>query len=161
MSITVFETETFNQLTEKARSSERLRSHHNLHANLDDKCQRMLVAMEPDSYVPPHRHRQPAKPELLSVLRGSIAVLLFNDDGSIKQVVRCEAGSGTTGCDIPAGVWHNIISLQEGSIFLEAKPGPYERLIPEDFGAWAPAENDASAPEYLKKLHENASTPTC
>lgn len=161
MSVTLFETEAFDQLTEQACSSQRKRAHRNLHASLDEKCQRMLVAMEPDSYVPPHRHRNPAKPELLTILRGSICVLLFDDVCSITQVIRCEVGGSTTGCDLPPGVWHSIISLQTGTIFLEAKPGPYERLLPEDFGAWAPSENDATASNYLKQLHENASTQIC
>ena len=85
MSLVVFDQKTFDELSAQARSSERLRAHRNLHGDLQDKCQRMLVGMEPGSYVQPHRHRQPAKPELLTVLRGSIAVLIFDDGGDVVE----------------------------------------------------------------------------
>ena len=161
MSLVVFNNEIFDQLAREAQGSDRRRTHRNLHASLEDKCQRMLVAMEADSYIPPHRHQRPSKPELLTVLRGSIAVLIFDDGGTIVQVIRCDAGGINAGCDIPAGIWHSIISLKPGTIFLEAKPGPYERLTPEDFGKWAPAESDTNAADYLQTLHAAVTPNVC
>ena len=161
MSLFVFNQQTLDRLSTIARSSDRLRTHHNLHDDPDDKCQRMLVAIEPGSYVQPHRHLRPSKPELLTILRGSIAVLTFNDLGQIEQSIVCEPDQQSIGCDIPSGVWHSIVCLKSETVFLEAKPGPYERLIPEDFAPWSPAENEQGATEFLDKLVSNIASNSC
>jgi cupin fold WbuC family metalloprotein len=46
------------QLTSDAVGSTRLRTNYNLHPQLDDPVQRLCNAMEPDTYVRPHRHPQ-------------------------------------------------------------------------------------------------------
>ena len=46
----------FQELVQKALSSPRKRTHYNLHDDLGDPVQRLCVAMEPGSYVRPHRH---------------------------------------------------------------------------------------------------------
>ena len=43
----------------------------------DEHVQRMLNAVEPGSYVRPHRHVNPVKPEAFVVLRGSVLVVRF------------------------------------------------------------------------------------
>lgn len=40
----------------KAKVAPRLRTHHNLHPTHEDAIQRMCMAMEPGTYVRPHRH---------------------------------------------------------------------------------------------------------
>ena len=139
----------FDQLSHNARANPRGRHHCNLHAQLNDPFQRMVVAMEPASYIRPHRHKLTPKPELLIGLRGAIGVLLFEDDGTISSTQRLPCGIG---CDIPAGVWHSIVSLETNSIFLEAKPGPYTPFEPDDFASWAPDPDSAQANDYLGRL---------
>lgn len=65
------------QMSERARQVSRLRSNHNFHPELDDAIQRLAIAMEPLTYVRPHRH--PHTWELLTALSGHFVVLLFND----------------------------------------------------------------------------------
>ena len=73
--------------------SARLRINYNFHQSLDEKCHRMLNAVEPGTVVPIHRH--PTKDESFVILRGKVRVTTHNDDGSIiEDVVRCfESGS--------------------------------------------------------------------
>lgn len=40
----------------KAKASPRLRMNYNFHQSLEDKCHRMLNAVEPRTQVPIHRH---------------------------------------------------------------------------------------------------------
>jgi cupin fold WbuC family metalloprotein len=137
-----------------ARDSSRLRKHHNLHSDYAEPCQRLLNAVEPGSYIRPHRHLTPPKPETFVALRGRFAALVFGASGELEKVIRFGAGGGTAGVDIPAGVWHSIVSLESGSVFFETKPGPYEPLSDKDWAPWAPAEGSPEASDYLAALKE-------
>lgn len=150
----IIDDQLLDGLTAKARQSPRLRMNHNLHRSYDEPCQRLLNAMEPGSYIRPHRHLTPPKPECFLVVRGRLAALIFAEDGTIERIVPFAAGSNAVGFDIPPGVWHAIVSLASGSIFFETKPGPYTPLSDKDFAPWAPAEGSAEAAAYLAGLEE-------
>ena len=154
MTVFEFSSEAFSKVVNQARTSMRLRSHLTLHAGPEEKFQRMLVAMEPASYIQPHRHLTPLKPELLTVLRGAVAVLIFSVDGSVTRTIHCSPGGNCSGCEIEGGIWHTILSLESGSVFLEAKPGPYEKLVANDFAPWAPAEGEADVAVYHQELRD-------
>jgi len=141
-----------DDLSRAAQAAPRRRKNHNLHGDYDDPCQRLLNAVEPGSYVRPHRHLDPPRPECFLLLRGRLAVLLFADDGGIEEVVLLAADGPCRGVDIPAGVWHSLVSLEAGSVFFETKPGPYRPLADKDFAPWAPAEGSADAEAYRRTL---------
>ena len=44
------------------------------------------------------------------------------------------------------------MSLESGSVFLEAKAGPYSPLTLEERAPWAPAEDSEKASAYLADL---------
>lgn len=144
------------ELASKARSSPRLRAHHNLHESLDEPCQRLVIAMEPGSYLQPHRHLVHPKPELFIVLRGLVTVLIFSDAGDIISPHALSSYSGTLGFEVPPGVWHTAVSFAEGSAFVEVKPGPFQPISPEDWAPWAPAEGAPDAAGYLEKISDEA-----
>ena len=103
--------------------SARMRMNYNFHQSLEDKCHRMLNAVEPGTQVPIHRHVE--KDECFVVLRGKVRVTTYNDDGSvIESVVLCQE-EGRYGVDIKKGVWHNLESLEPDSVFFECKEGPF------------------------------------
>ena len=112
-----------NEVSGEAKNSLRLRMNYNFHQSLEDKCHRMLNAVEPGTAVPIHRH--PTKDESFVVLRGKVKVSTYNDDGAvIESVVLCQE-DGRYGVDIPKNVWHNLESLEPDSVIFECKEGPF------------------------------------
>jgi cupin fold WbuC family metalloprotein len=138
------------QLEELARQATRAargRAHLNLHDSPADLVQRFFVAVEPRSYVRPHRHHTRA--ELLTVLRGCFDVLYFDDSGILLARHAVGEGSGVIALETPANTWHTLISHASGSVFLEVKQGPYDPATAVEFAPWAPPEG---APEVLRLL---------
>ncbi len=151
-SVQIIDDRLLESLSLAARQFPRLRQNYNLHASYDEPCQRLLNAVEPGSYLRPHRHFENAKPECFVLLRGRMVVLIFSDDGQIQQRIPLSVGTGCQGVDIPAGLWHSLVSLESGSVFLETKPGPYQALSDKDFAPWAPGEGSPEAGAYLQFL---------
>lgn len=135
-----------DRVSSAAKAAPRQRMNHNLH-RLEDSVQRMLNAMEPDTYVRPHRHLEPPKSETFVILRGRAAVLIFDDAGSV-----CEAEilspRGRCIVDIPAGFWHALVALDPGTVLFESKDGPYIAASDKLFAPWAPAEGASEAQAY-------------
>lgn len=112
-----------DEVSAQAKASERLRMNYNFHESLDDKCHRMLNAVELGTVVPIHRH--PTKDESFVILRGKVRVTTHNDDGSIIEDVVLSQESGNYGVDIPKNVWHKLESLESGSVIFECKEGQF------------------------------------
>jgi len=113
----------FDDVSRQAQKSVRLRMNYNFHQSLEDKCHRMLNAVEPGTVVPIHRH--PTKDESYVILRGKVRVTTHNDDGSIIEDVVLSQESGNYGVNIPKNVWHKLESLESGSVIFECKEGPF------------------------------------
>ena len=123
---------------------------------LDDPANRMLNAIEPDSYIRPHRHLHPPLDEAFIVLRGRGVVILFEERGSVEKILPLFAKTLHLGVDIPTGWYHTIISLETGSVFYEVKAGPYDPQRHKDFAPWTPPEDSPEAWEYLAYLKQQA-----
>ena len=111
----------------QAKESPRLRMNYNFHQSLDDKCHRLLNALEPGTVVPIHRH--PTKDESFVLLKGMIRVNLFDDAGKVTESVILNPSDDVYGVDIPKNVWHNVECLESGSVIFEVKEGPF---VPHD-----------------------------
>ena len=139
--------------TKKAQLSPRLRMNHNFHETLDDPINRLINAMEPDTYLRPHRHRNPDKNEVFLLLRGKAALFLFDDLGTVTESVILDPLAGIYGGEIPCDVWHTLVVLESGSVVYEIKQGPYAPLSPENTAAWSPdAEDAAGVKNFIYKL---------
>lgn len=66
----IIDEQLLNEVSAQAKASPRMRMNYNFHQTLDDKCHRMLNAVEPGTVVPIHRH--PTKAESFVVLRGKV-----------------------------------------------------------------------------------------
>jgi cupin fold WbuC family metalloprotein len=147
-----FGRDAFDALTANARETPRLRKNRDFHDGPAHPAQRFLNAVEPDSYVRPHRHREPYKEETFVVLRGAFGLVLFDDSGNVTERALLRLGSELVGAHVPAGVFHALVALEPGSIFFEVKAGPYDVRTDKEWGAWAPAEGDPEAARYLERL---------
>lgn len=150
MSIQSFNEAFLDTLTVKAKANERRRAHHNIHESLEEACQRLMIAMEPDSFVVPHRHSNPSKPECFLGIRGHVALFIMDDDGGILETFNIGPGQPMLGCDIPPNTWHAVVSMTTGTVFFEAKPGPYQPIDPADIAPWAPTEDKQQ--DYIAQL---------
>ena len=135
-----------NQLTGAARASGRERMNANLHPELSAPVQRLAIAMEPATYVRPHRHQQTW--ELLTPLRGRFVVLQFNDDGVV--IARAVLGEESAVLETDAGVWHAVLSLDTGGVIFEVKEGPYQPFKEEDFAPWSISAEDARHQDLMR-----------
>ncbi|MDR2118965.1 MAG: WbuC family cupin fold metalloprotein [Tannerellaceae bacterium] len=142
-----------NETTEKAKRSPRLRMNHNFHECLDEPVNRLINAMEPGTYLRPHRHINPDRDEAFLILRGKTAVFIFNELGNIEEQLLLDPQSGVYGAEIKAGVWHGLIVLETGTVLYEIKNGPYVPVSPANFAPWSPEPEDTGAvQEYLAFL---------
>jgi cupin fold WbuC family metalloprotein len=146
-----------DQLSREAVESDRLRKNLNLHDDYADPCQRLFNAMEPGTYIRPHRHLDPPKPECFMAVRGRMVLVVFDDHGELEQVVPFGAGCDAVAIELPPGLWHTLLVLEHGSIFFETKPGPYQPLSDKDFAPWSPVEGTAETDEYLTHLMSRVS----
>jgi cupin fold WbuC family metalloprotein len=141
-----------DQIWRQARESQRKRKNFNFHLQESDPANRLLNAVEPESYVRPHRHMDPSKDETIIAVRGSFGVVFFDDSGAVTKSLVIRAGGETMGVNISHGIYHALVALDSGSVFFEAKAGPYVPVSMAEFAAWAPAEGDLAALAYLEKL---------
>jgi cupin fold WbuC family metalloprotein len=125
-----------------ARRSLRRRDIHVFHRGDDDPLQRMLNAIQPGSYIRPHRHLYPPKSESVILLQGMLGYVSFRDDGTPEDdnSLLLDLDRGVLGCDIRPGVWHTIFALAPDTVVFEVKPGPYSAANDKDFAPWAPEE---------------------
>jgi cupin fold WbuC family metalloprotein len=114
----------------------------------------MLNALQPFSYVQPHRHLDPPKAESIVVLKGAIIFVEFNSTGEIENFNQLSSESFNIGVDIEPGIFHTFFAVVEDTVLFEVKPGPYEQSSDKDFAPWAPKESSKNAIEYLKNLYK-------
>lgn len=150
--VTFIDTSMLDALSGEARATPRQRLNRNFHPGPDYPCHRLIIALEPDSYIPPHCHGESAKDETLLILRGRIGALLFDAEGRVTEARILDAAGGCLGLNIPHGTFHTLVSLESGSVFFEAKAGPYAAPQAEERPSWAPLEQAPAAAAYLKEL---------
>jgi cupin fold WbuC family metalloprotein len=150
--VRIIDNEQLDALTAQALANPRLRKNLNIHLTDDSCCHRLFNAIEPNSYIRPHRHLDPAKDETFVIIRGKLGVIMFDDDGRITGTSTL-VPEGTVALDIPHGRFHTAVSLEEGTIFFEAKAGPYIPLDDAEKAPWAPGDGTGEdAAGYLASL---------
>lgn len=117
-----------------------------------EAVQRMLNALEPDSYVRPHRHQDPDKLEIFVALAGSALVLRFDDAGRVLDYVLIASEGPQRGVEIPARTWHSVIALAPGTVLYEIIEGAFSPATHKAYAPWAPAEGTPEAAAFHDAL---------
>ena len=124
----VIDNKILDELTAKAKESPRLRMNMDLRNSPEDGSQRMLNAIEPGTIMPIHRHM--GSSETVVCIRGHFVENFYDENGKLTEAVDMVPGGVMV--NVPAGQWHNLESLESGTVILECKDGSYEPLGPED-----------------------------
>lgn len=164
--ITLIDDTLLDAVCAEAAASPRRRKNRNFHPRDDHPGHRLLNALMADSYIPPHRHLDPNKDETYVVLRGRLGLVEFDDAGHVTRTLKVGAGAlcvpgnplrgqaTAIGVDVAHGTWHTAVALEDGTVFLEAKAGPYLPLTQDEKAPWAPAEGIPEAAAYLAQLRQ-------
>lgn len=153
-SATCIDTTSLQKAIDGSRLSPRKRIILPFHKVESDNFHRMLNALQPMSYIRPHRHIDPPKAESVIVLTGAIRCVIFDKLGKITKHYSLAAGSFNIGIDTEPGIFHTFFATAPDTVLFEAKPGPYEKISDKDFAPWAPPEYSPEAESYLKVLYE-------
>ena len=111
-----------SKVSKGARQSPRKRMNYNFNQSLDDKCHRMLNALEPETEIPVHRH--PKKDETFVILSGKVKVFVYNSRGTMVEYALLSRENGMIGVNIPKNTWHTL-QCEEPAVLFECKEGPY------------------------------------
>lgn len=117
-----------DSLTDQAKASPRLRMNLDLRNSPEDQSQRMLNAIEPGTVMPIHRHRNSS--ETCICLRGHFEEYFYDETGNLIDTIDMVPGGVVL--NIEVGQWHNLKSLESGTVLFEAKDGPYSPMSEED-----------------------------
>lgn len=151
----IFDKAEQEKLFHAARSRERLRMNHNIHPELSDPVQRLFNAMQPLSYVQPHRHIGSDAWEVFVLVQGEGVALTFDEAGVVTHRAHlCVDGARMV--EIPTSTYHTVLALTEDTLFFEIKRGPYDPNKAKDFASWAPMENEAGSQKYALWMQQAA-----
>lgn len=126
------------------------------HTSPSDPLHEMIICLARGTYIRPHRHD--AKSESFHIIEGELDVVLFEDDGAIREVIRM--GPYTSGAvfyyRLSEPVFHSVLVRSPHVLFHETTGGPFDRRATA-FAPWSPAEGAPGAEEYLEQLMARAS----
>jgi len=149
--IVVVSTSDLQELKRLALLNPRQRVRLCAHRSPTDRLHEMFIVHAQDCYVRPHKHIQ--KNESMTILEGEVDVVLFNENGKIREIN--QLGAPETGKifyqRLPQETYHMLIIRTELLVFHEITEGPFRR-VDTIFPDWAPAEEDITSMEYVKKI---------
>lgn len=135
--------------TAQAKELPRLRTHELWHKDRSERVQRFMIALQPGSYIRPHRHPAEVEWEALVAVKGRSRVFVFDDSGCVVDISELSPEGPVFLVELDADRWHSLVPLDEDTVVFEFKPGPMPSV---EFADWSPAEGDASVENYLQLL---------
>lgn len=141
-----------SDMNQKSRLAHRRRAHYTFHKSDDDSLQRMLNAIQPGTYLQPHKHENPDKREVFLVLTGKFLVVEFDENGKISDHMILDADGHQYAAEIAQRTHHTIICLAPDSIAYEIKDGPYSSIDDKNFASWAPKEGDPECADFINRI---------
>lgn len=121
-----------------------------LHDSPENRQQEMLICTTKDDYSRPHKHAGISESHY--IIDGSERIVLFDEDGNIKDTFILERSYGYLSYRINSQMYHMSIPISDTVIKLEVKPGPF---VPESniYPDWAPdGTNITETRKYIDSI---------
>jgi len=121
------------------------------HTSLNDNLHEMFIVHGQYCYVRPHMHL--GKAESMAVIEGEVDVVLFYEDGSIKNVIRMGdiKSKKKFYYRLSDPIYHMLLIRTSFLVFHEVIEGPFIRentVFPD----WAPRENEKEVENFISKI---------
>lgn len=117
----------------------------------EDRLHEMFIVRSKGDYGRPDMHLHTT--ESHTIIDGAMLVILFENDGRIKEVFELSA-EGYQTYRIDTNIYHMQIPLTDQVVYYEIKLGPFTEdtnIFPE----WAPAPEDKGKVfEFMRELEE-------
>ena len=115
----------------------------NAHGDGEDRLHEMFIAIRPDSYIRPHKH--PSKSESFHLVYGAVDIVVFEDDGRIRQIVSLAAGNPAKPFyyRMSKPFFHTLVVRSDMVVVHEITNGPLQQGG-SVFASFAPEESDAA-----------------
>ena len=142
-------------LRQAVRRTPKRRARINAHPGHDDALHEMIIAIEPGSYIRPHRH--PGKSEAFHIIEGDVDIVVFREGGEIDEIVSLgeKGGARPFYYRMSEPRFHTLIIRSDLLIVHEITNGPFS---PDGtvYAAFAPAEGDPAALAFQADLAKRA-----
>jgi cupin fold WbuC family metalloprotein len=152
-----------NTLRAAVKSSAKRRARINTHPDGDDALHEMIIAIDPTSYIRPHKH--PGKSEAFHIIEGEVDIVVFTDTGEIDRIVPLgPPGSGRSFYyRMSSAFFHTLIIRSDVLIVHEITNGPF-RPAATVFADFAPDDREpekaaAYQVELLRRVAALQGTP--
>jgi len=121
------------------------------HPDTDDPLHEMIIVHARGAYIRPHKH--PGKSESFHIIEGRLKVVIFEEDGGIRDVLRMgKSGDQILYYRLSESLFHTVIPLSRTAVFHETTNGPFRRGNAV-FAPWSPAEEDERArAAYMRSI---------
>jgi len=143
---------TVSVLTSRAEQAPLRRARLCAHESAHEPLHEMLIVVDRDSYIRPHRH--PGKTESIHVIEGTADLVIFDDDGTIADVVSIGdyASDRVFYFRLNAPVFHTLRVRSDKLTVHETTNGPFNPADTE-FATWAAQPEDTAAcRRYIEAL---------
>ena len=133
-----------NFLKRKVAGNKKGRVRINFHQDNSDLLHEMMIAIRPDSYIRPHKH--PDKSEPFHIIYGAVDIVVFEDDGTIREVVSLAAKDESKAFyyHMSRPFFHTLIINSDLLVVHEITNGPFAK-DGAIFGSFAPAESASAS----------------
>ena len=143
-----------DRLEEMASRNERKRCRFLLHDSPEDTLHEMVIALRRGTYIPPHIN--PHSPKSYVLLRGSLMVATFEEDGTLRKrqpVAAGESGQPSV-IRLPPAVWHMAVPTSDSVVYVEMVLGPHRATA---FAPWAPpTERQEDGAAFMQSILDAA-----
>lgn len=146
-------------LKEQSLLSQRQRIRICTHPDVEDRLHEMFIVHKQGTYIRPHKHLH--KSESVHIIEGSVDVVMFDDAGTIIEVLHM--GDYSSGrrfyYRLAEPTYHTLMITSEFLVFHEITNGPFRRSETV-FAPWAPEESDtAGQSEFMRRLVRDVNKP--